>query len=195
MLQKFLCLLCFFVAIYISMNNVISWGMLPGEELLAFPCDKIPGRFDGTYYRGISINAEPAAVFQWLTQMRVAPYSYDWINNLGRSSPRSILKNQPELRSGQTMMYIFELVQFREPYEITLRVKPRSFGKFLFGDILLSYLIVPIHDQSSRLLVKIHRRFNRDPLGLFMCYFLPWANLIMHRKQLILFKYLCERKD
>jgi hypothetical protein len=168
--------------------------MLPGEESIKFPCDKVGGTFDGTYFRGITVKAEPSVIFQWLTQMRVAPYSYDWINNLGRTSPRRLLNDQPELTVGQTMMHIFDVVQFRSPLELTLRVKPRSFGKWLFGDILLSYLVVPNYDHSSRLLVKIYRRFNRDPLGFFMRYFLPWANLIMHRRQLQLFKDLCEQK-
>ena len=171
-----------------------SWGMLPGEEALPFPCDEFTGTFDGTYFRGITIHADPETVFPWLLQMRIAPYSYDWINNLGRTSPRCQLKDQPELQAGQIMMYIFEVVQFRSPFELTLRVKPNSFGKFLFGDILLSYRILPTGINTSRLLVKIKRKFNRGPLGFFMRYFLPWANLIMHRKQLMLFKKLSETR-
>ncbi|MBL7996714.1 hypothetical protein JNM05_15215 [bacterium] len=170
------------------------WGMLPGEESFPFPCDKFSGNFDGTYFRGITIDAKPDVIFQWLIQMRLAPYSYDWINNLGRASPRRILNDQPDLQIGQTMMHIFDVVQFNIPYDLTLRVKPRSFGQLLFGDILLSYQIVPVDNHSSRLLVKIKRKFNRGPLGVFMRHFLPWANLIMHRKQLMLFKELSENK-
>ncbi|KAB2878914.1 hypothetical protein F9K33_11150 [bacterium] len=176
------------------MPSHTSWGMLFGEESLPFPCDAVADTFDGIYFRGITIHAEPAVIFQWLTQMRIAPYSYDWINNLGRTSPRRLLKDQPDLRFGQTMMHIFDVVQFNPSYDLTLRVKSRSFGKFLFGDILLSYRIISIDDHSSRLLVKIKRKFNRGPLGFFMRYFLPWANLIMHRKQLMLFKELSENK-
>lgn len=171
----------------------ISWGILPGEESLPFPCDTMAGTFDGTYFRGITIQSTPSIIFQWLIQMRLAPYSYDWINNLGRTSPRQILKDQSDLQIGQTMMHIFEVAQFNPPHDLTLRVKSNSFGKFLFGDILLSYRIIPINNDSSRLLVKIYRKFDRGPLGLFMRYFLPWANLIMHRKQLRLFKQLSEK--
>jgi len=174
------------------MNLQYSWGMLPGEETLPFPCDEFLDVFDGTYFRGITIHADPASVFPWLLQMRIAPYSYDWINNLGRTSPRSIMKDQPALMVGQLMMFIFNVVQFHQPYDLTLRVKPHSFGKLLFGDILLSYCILPIGTHTSRLLVKIKRKFNRGPLGFLMRYFLPWANLIMHRKQLMLFKELLE---
>lgn len=168
--------------------------MLPGEVSLSFPCDADVNTFDGTYFRGITIHAEPIVIFQWLTQMRVAPYSYDWINNLGRTSPRHILKDPPDLQIGQTMMHIFDVVQFNIPYDLTLRVKSRSFGQFLFGDILLSYRIIPVSNTASRLLVKINRKFNCGPLGFFMRYFLPWTNLIMHRKQLMLFKELSEKK-
>lgn len=175
------------------MNLPASWGLKCGEKELAFPCDEVPFDRDGVYFRGITIHAESGLVFQWLLQLRRAPYSYDWINNLGRQSPRKLVNINP-VSHGQTMMYIFNVVGFEKNRSLTLRVKQPSFWHFLFGDILLSYLILIEETGNVRLLVKICRRFNRNLLGRFMKHFLPWANLIMHRKQLLLFKSLCERQ-
>ena len=65
-----------------------TWGTETRERLRDFPCDRFLERFDDAYYRGITIHAHREIVFRWLCQLRVAPYSYDLIDNLGRQSPR-----------------------------------------------------------------------------------------------------------
>ena len=172
-------------------NPHISWNTTPEEEALCFPCDRHAVGYAGTYYRAISIQAPPSRIYRWLLQMRLAPYSYDWINHLGRQSPRRLATDAVPLAKGQSMMIIFDVIEFEENRSITLKVRPHSFWEWLFGGILLSYLILP-RGESCRMIVKIHRSFRRSPLGVFMKYFLPWANLIMHRKQLHLFKQLAE---
>ena len=91
------------------------------------------------------------------------------------------------------MMYIFRVVEFEKDKQITLRIRENTFWEKLFGYILLSYVIEEKFDSSCRLLVKIYRCYQRSPIGIFMRYFLPWANLVMHRKQLMLFKMLAEK--
>ncbi len=88
------------------------WGTAPHECLRDYPCDRFIERFDEAYYRGITIQAHREIIFRWLCQMRIAPYSYDWIDNFGRRSPRNLTPGLEELAIGQTVMMIFELVDF-----------------------------------------------------------------------------------
>ncbi len=63
---------------------VRSWGTTVEERKLRFPCDRVLPNYNEAYYRGVTVLAEPATVFPWLCQLRVAPYSYDWISWHGR---------------------------------------------------------------------------------------------------------------
>lgn len=91
----------------------IIWNVSSDEQNLHLPCDAGFGDSDPTYWRGIDINAKAEAVFRWLCQMRVAPYSYDLIDNFGRQSPQKLIPGTDELQWGQTMMSIFKLVDFK----------------------------------------------------------------------------------
>src|SRR5262245_16951417 len=103
-----------------------TWGTHPHERELDYPCTRLIPAPDGAYYRGLTIHADPAVIFRWLRQLRVAPYSYDWIDNLGRTSPRELTPGLDELAVGQEFMRDFELADFAQDQHITLRVKPAS---------------------------------------------------------------------
>ena len=59
----------------------------PRERELPFPCDRHLADHDGAYWRAIDVEAPAPLVFRWLCQLRVTPYSYDLLDNLGRRSP------------------------------------------------------------------------------------------------------------
>jgi hypothetical protein len=171
------------------------WGTEPRERRLAFPCDNLISQPDATLYRGVTVKNSPEIVFRWLCQMRAAPYSYDWIDNLGKQSPRKLSPGLENLAIGQDVMSIFNLVGFEQGRHLTIRIKPRSSASRTFGDVGVSYVIVPTTEHSCRLLVKLIAKYPRGIKGRVMRALLPWGDLIMMRRQLLNFKQLAEATE
>lgn len=167
-----------------------NWGVTDDERALAFPCDGVLPITDGVYHRGISVRAPASVVFRWLCQLRVAPYSYDLLDNLGRRSPRVVTPGLDDLAVGQRVMTIFELVAFERDRSLALRLRRRS---RIFGEIAMSYMIVPRTALDVRLLVRIHVQSPGPPVGPVLRLVLPLGDLVMMRKQLLTLRDLAER--
>jgi hypothetical protein len=168
-----------------------AWGITRSEQAMTFPCDRYLTNADSTYFRAVTVNASASLVFRWLCQLKVAPYSYDWIDNGGRQSPYRLIPGIEQLEVGQRVMTIFRLVEFEQDHHLTLELtRPRA--RAMFGSIVLSYVVVPQTEQRCRLLVKLHVRYPRRGTWSLMRYVLPWGDLIMMRKQLLTLKALSE---
>jgi hypothetical protein len=76
------------------------WGVDESEILRAYPCDDLVASPVLQAWRGVRIGVPAGAVWPWVAQIRLAPYSYDWIDNRGRRSPRE-LAGLPEPRAGE----------------------------------------------------------------------------------------------
>ena len=174
------------------MSAAYAWGTEESERRLPFPCDRYVERAEAAYFRGITVRAAPAVLFRWLCQMRVAPYSYDWIDNGGRRSPRTLTPGLEQLAVGQSMMRIFSLVEFARDRHLTLRIKHGTGAFSLFGDLAITYLIVPEDAGRCRLLVKVVVRYPPGWKGALMRWGLPWGDLAMMRRQLLNLRALAE---
>lgn len=176
-----------------------TWGTQPEERRLAFPCDELIHQPDDAVYRGVTVNAMPATMFRWLCQMRAAPYSYDWLDNGGRQSPRELTAGLENLAIGQDVMRIFKLAAFEKDRHLTLLLKAKSSASQTFGDLAVSYLVLPVADdpsmRSCRLLVKLIARHPPGIYGKIMRTVLPWGDLIMMRRQLLNLKRLAEQTE
>ena len=170
-----------------------TWGTTPEERRYSFPCDGLISHPDDPLFRGVRINAPAAVVFRWLCQMRVAPYSYDLIDNGGRRSPQQLTPGLERLAIGQDVMTIFSLADFEPNRQFTIRIKPNSRASRTFGDIACSYLIVPTSPVTCRLLVKLVVKHPTSLRGKLLRPLLPWGDLIMMRRQLLNFKKLAEQ--
>jgi hypothetical protein len=167
-----------------------DWGSTDADRARAFPCDGLLADAE-TLWRAVDVDAPPAIVFRWLCQLRVAPYSYDWIDNLGRESPRTLTPGLDELAVGQRVMTIFELVAFEPGRSLTLRLRRASAA---FGEVALTYLVAPRGPDGSRLVVKLLWRYPTTPVvGRLASALMPWGDLVMMRKQLLTLKALAER--
>jgi len=168
-----------------------TWGATAAERAANRPCDDLmPGAVQ--LDRAISIDAPPTIVFAWLCQLRVAPYSYDLLDNTGRRSPRTRSHELTDLAVGQPFVriygrtYVFELASFATNEHITL--KPRQ-GSAMnrFGTVVNTYSVQPQGDGT-----RLHVRVLFDGPWL-LGQTLALINLVMMRKQLRVLKSLAER--
>lgn len=158
------------------------WGVADSETTLRYPCDEFVSSPALEAWRGVTVRAAPEAVWPWLTQVRVAPYSYDWIDNRGRRSPRRLL-GLSEPRVGDA----FTTAGRRELGRIVSVDRERQLTATILG-AFMSYLLVPGEQETTRLLLKVVMATNR-----LIAPVLSVGDLIMARRQLLNLKELVER--
>lgn len=161
------------------------WGVTDEEVARHYPCDHIVPAPTLVAWRGVTVQAAPRLVWPWLVQLRLAPYSYDWIDNRGRRSPRDLrdlptpVRGQPFTASGG------------RPDGTELSVEP---GAQLTAEILggvMSYVLVPVAGSAegpTRLLLKVVGRHSR-----WVAPALCVGDLVMARRQLLNLARLAER--
>jgi hypothetical protein len=120
-------------------------------------------------------------VWPWVTQIRVAPYSYDWVDNLGRRSPRSLL-GLPEPVVDES----FTACAGRRVGRVVAVEPGRSLTGFILG-AYMTYLVEPAPGGSTRLLLKIVMETSRPVAALVTV-----GDLVMARRQLLTWKALAE---
>jgi hypothetical protein len=168
-----------------------AWGSTADDRVCDFPADRFVREVADAYFRAVEVAAPPAVVFRWLCQLRVAPYSYDLLDNFGRRSPRTLTPGLERLELGQRFMTIFDLVEFEPDRQITLRIARLQ---RLFGRAAVTYRVVPEGEQRCRLVVKLvidgrppraGRSLRRE--------LVPFGDLVMMRRQLLTLRDLAER--
>jgi hypothetical protein len=160
------------------------WGVSDSDTLRSYPCDEFVTLPTLQTWRAVRVEATAETVWAWVAQVRLAPYSYDCIDNLGRRSPRE-LAGLPDPRVGER----FTTAGGRELGRI-VSVDP---GVQLTGTIMgavMSYVLVPENGRTTRLLLKVIMQTARWKAPV-----LSVGDLIMARRQLLNLKQLAERHD
>jgi hypothetical protein len=167
----------------------LVWGATPDERQRPYDADTaVPGQVL-LMTRAISVAAPVELTWRWLCQIAVAPYSYDWIDNRGRHSPRELTPGADRLELGQTMAIVFRLASFDVGHQWTGLTTPR--GEQMFGPVAMTYAAEPDPAGSrivGRLAVAADTRLRRAK-----GYALAWGDLVMMRKQFLTLKKLAER--
>lgn len=167
-----------------------NWGGTPGEVLETFPCDRWTTGPALALLRAVDVAAPAALVFRWLCQLRVAPYSYDWLDNAGRRSPRRLTPGADRLEPGQRFL-IARLVSVQPGRHITGVAVPQA--RRLFGTLAATYEVRPRPGGGSRILVRLTVEARPGPLRATRRVLLGWGDLLMMRRQLLNLKALAER--
>jgi hypothetical protein len=157
------------------------WGATDAEVARRYPCDELVATPAVELWRGVTVHAPPHVVWRRLRQLRVAPYSYDWLDNAGRRSPAELL-DLPDPRRGDPFSRVAGAIDVG-------RVVATDAGHHLTASImgaLMSYVLVP-QGADTRLLLKVvlpERSWYGRALGLG-----DWP---MARRQLLNLKRLAE---
>ncbi len=169
---------------------IYNWGSTPTERARSYPCDQYLSHVDDVYFRAVDVHAPASVIFRWLCQLKAAPYSYDWLDNFGHQSPRTLLPGLENLEVGQRVI-VFRLVAFEQDRHLTMvMARPRAVA--LFGRVALSYVIYPQTEHACRLVAKLLVQYPSKGIWAMMRLILPLGDLIMMRKQLLTLKKLAE---
>ncbi len=159
------------------------WGVTDAEIARRYPCDDVIQVPAFQAWRGVTVRAPAGRVWPWIAQIRLAPYSYDWIDNLGRRSPRELL-DLPEPWAGQR----FTTAARGRPAGRILSAEPGAQLTGTIGGTVISYVLVPADGGTTRLLLKLAAA-RRSALTPLLCL----GDLVMARKQLRTLARLAER--
>ena len=127
------------------------------------------------------MRAEPAHVWSWVKQIRLAPYSYDWIDNLGRRSPQQLCE-MPDPVPGEPFT---RAMGGRRCGQVLTVVSGEQLTGRIMGAVM-SYVLVPV-GSTTRLLLKVVTSRGRLTAPL-----LSVGDLVMARRQLLNLARLAE---
>lgn len=157
---------------------ILNWGATADERAAPLSCDTLTPNAAISADRAITIDAPPTTVFGWLCQLRIAPYSYDLLDNFGRRSPRTRDPELTQLHTGQRFMQIFTLHSFARDEHITLQS----------GNVAVTYAV---HNQAEN--TRLHVRVRFGGPRIIGCA-LALGDVVMMRKQLLTLRELAEQE-
>lgn len=158
------------------------WGVSPSEVERHYPCDDLVPIPAAELWRGVTVQATPHQTWPWVAQIRCAPDSYDWIDNLGRRSPPHLL-GLPDPAPGDHFTTAFGGRRFG-------RIVSTTPGEDLTAVIMgafMSYVLVA-DGPTTRLLLKVVTKRGR-----LLAPMLSIGDLVMARRQLKNLARLAER--
>jgi len=162
----------------------------------SFFIDTLPGISDNhsrELLRCVEIKAGASDIFVWLKQLRIAPYSYDFVDNRCRKSPDYIIQNLPPLKTNTHFLLAFHIKEFEENSFIVARfcepINPPL--NFYMSDMIIEYRIEE-KATSTKLWCKIKGHFNSDISSRGFFFIFSVVNKIMMARQLRNIKKLSE---
>jgi len=164
-----------------------SWGDSDGT----MPPPTPPGYTGVHLVRAVRVAAPAQVVFRWLTQLKVAPYSYDLVDNGRRRSPRTLTPHLT-LAVGDTAVEIFTATRIEHERLLELTLTERR-ALQLFGPLVCTYQSLPDPQDSRATVLRCDLHLAPSTgLGALRATLLAWGDLLMMRRQLLNLKALSE---
>ena len=102
-----------------------NWNATDEEWRAAYPCDRYIEGPRQPFIRAIDVQAPAEVTFRWVCQIKVAPYSYDLLDNWFRRSPRQLTPGAERLELGQKFL-VGPIVEFEQDRHVTVVVDTGS---------------------------------------------------------------------
>jgi hypothetical protein len=169
------------------LDSARFWNATATEKVAHYPAHRYAVAPYRPLIRAVDVAAPPAVVFRWLCQLKVAPYSYDWLDNGGRRSPRELTPGVERLAVGQRLMVV-RIVEFEPDRHITGVSLPAATAAF--GAFSLTYQVAATAGGSR--LVACLDITARSRAGRLRADLLTVGDLVMMRRQLLNLKRLAE---
>lgn len=160
----------------------LRWGATDDEATRPMPGDDlIPDAKSAT--RAISINAGPDAIWPWLVQIgfgKAGWYSYDWIDNDGKSSADHIIDDFQQLAVGDRILMMPTMgfvVRALEPDRFIVSVLDDGSVSWVLG-------LYPTSSGATRLLSRWRPKLDMSPGAFLMSALSEPGTFIMEQKML-----------
>jgi hypothetical protein len=122
-----------------------SWGATDEERRAEYPCAALVPAPALRLIRAIDVAAPSETTFRWVCQLRLAPYSYDLVDNRGRRSPRTLTPGAGDVVVGDPFLTLFEIDGWQRGREITGVGLPDTAARF--GPMACTYRVEAAGDH------------------------------------------------
>ena len=161
----------------------LRWGATDEEIKRAMPGDEIVDHPSFNATRAVTIQASAAQIYPWIVQMgvtRAGWYSYDLLDNLGRSSAESILPEHQKIQVG-------DLIPLSPDGKQGMRVKEFRQNQSLVwwdqkGDTTWTWGIYPEGETAARLVARVRVKYRLLSPAFFFNMLIEFFDILMMRK-------------
>jgi len=176
----------------------LRWGATDDEVRRTMPGDEIVARPTFNATRAVTVHAPAFMIWPWIVQIgfgKAGWYSYDLLDNFGRTSARHIIPELQHLQAGDLVpMY----QGIGAPEGVGMKVKAIEPERWILWwddktqDTTWIWALYPIDMQQTRLVTRVRMRYRWTKATILFSLLVEFADLVMMRKCLLGIKQRAE---
>ena len=163
----------------------LTWGSTHDEVARSMPGDDVVAAPSFNATRAVSIQAPPDCIYPWLVQMgvgRAGWYSYDLLDNLARSSARTILPQHQRIEVGDVVPMSPDGQQGMKVHSINA---PQSMVWGEPGGTTWAWQLDEAAPGSTRLITRVRSRYRWLSPSIAFSVLVEFGDIWMMRKMLL----------